>query len=220
MSIENSGVAKFALLVVVSAALIAMADDQADPVVEYYWDKACKTFDTHNPATENIRYNLTAKTYYKHVGRHGVVVKVDSAEVEYYCSGSEIDSQKIINGDDSGFRNLDLTFTNVLHLEYNRYSFPNDTGGVDLALGFEPDSGDTNPDGLIVIDRGRYLPLWLYLYYPDKPGYKRFTRSFRFTEVGGYVFPDSIWEVATRPGIFSDENYRLETGIINIEIIR
>jgi hypothetical protein len=60
---------------------------------------------------------------------------------------------------------------------------------------------------------------WLYLYYPSTSGVERLTRSFRFTEVEGYVFPDSIWEVGARSGIFSLEYYRLETGIVEIEVI-
>ena len=38
----------------------------------------------------------------------------------------------------------------------------------------------------------------------------------QFKEV--YIFPDSIWEVGSREGIFSTENYRLETSISSILI--
>ncbi len=219
MSIETSHLVRLVLwLTVMAAAVIVLADDEADPVVEYYWEKARTTFEANNPATANLQYTLTARTYYKHISRRGKMVKIDSAVVDYYCTGNEVDSLKMVSGDNSRFPNLDLTFTNILNMAYRHYTFPNDTGGIDLALGFDADSGSNNPDGLIIIDRNRYLLRWLYLYYPAKPGYRRFTRSFRFTQVDSYVFPDSIWEVATRPGIFTDDSYRLETGVTDIKI--
>jgi len=114
-----------------------------------------------------------------------------------------------------------MTVPNVFAQASEFCFYPNDTGGVELALGFDHDvSLSQLPVGLAVIDRDRYLLRWLYLYYPEHLDYKRFSRSYRLTLQDGYVFPDSIWEVGARPGIFSPEYYRLETVITGITIYR
>jgi len=103
---------------------------------------------------------------------------------------------------------------------YHIHFYPNDTGGLSLAMGFRADSTmPRQPDGLVVIDRTEYYPRCLYLYYPNKPDFKRFTRTFRFALVDGFIFADSISEVAARQGIFSLENYRLETSISDLTIV-
>jgi len=60
----------------------------------------------------------------------------------------------------------------------------------------------------------------LYLFYPNRPDFKKFSLSFRFVEYQGHVFPDSIWEVGTKAGIFSTESYRVETAIEHLTIYR
>jgi len=193
-------------------------NDESDTVIEYYWNKADLAFKSRDPVGAGLVYKLVAATYYKHVGKNGRIVKIDSATSVYYCQAGQVDSQQVIGGDGSRFADIDLTFTSVFDLDYYHFSFPNDTGGTALAIGFDTDFGSTNPNGLIVIDRYSYLPLALYLFYPVKQGYYSFSRSFNFTEVDGYIFPDSIWEVGSREGVFSRENYRLETSISSIEI--
>ena len=193
-------------------------NDETDAVIEYYWNKADSAFKPRDPVTAGLVYKMVAATYHKHIGKNGRIVKIDSATSAYYCHAGQIDSQQVISGNGSRFADIDLTFTSAFDLDYHHFSFPNDTGGAALAIGLETDSGSTNPNGLIVLDRYSYLPLALYLFYPGKQGYNSFSRSFRFTEVDGYIFPDSIWEVGSREGVFSRENYRLETSISSIVI--
>ena len=193
-------------------------NDEPEAVIEYYWNKADLAFKSRDPVAAGLVYKMVAATYYKHIGKNGRVVKIDSATSVYYCQAGQVDSQKVISGDGGRFADIDLTFTSVFDLDYHHFSFPNDTGGDALAIGLDTDSGSANPNGLIVIDRSSYLPLALYLFYPGKQGYNSFSRSFHLTEIDGYIFPDSIWEVGSREGIFSRENYRLETSISSIVI--
>jgi hypothetical protein len=99
--------------------------------------------------------------------------------------------------------------------------FPNDIGGQDLAIGFTPITvDDTLPNGIAVIDREEHDLKYLYLYFPNPDGYKRLTRSFRFEQFSGYTFPDSIWEVGAKQGIFTTDYYRLESKIENFQLLR
>ena len=99
--------------------------------------------------------------------------------------------------------------------------FPNDTGGPQLAIGFDTDSlRDPRPVGLAMIDRDEYYPKWLYLFYPEEKNHSRFTKSFRFVQQDGLLFPDSVWVVGAREGVFSTEHYRIETDVTEISIQR
>jgi hypothetical protein len=109
----------------------------------------------------------------------------------------------------------------VFDQDYQFSFYPNDTGGKYLAIGFDTDSaGDPRPVGLAIIDRYEYSLHRLYLFYPHQAGYKRLSRTLHFVKHEGYIFPDSILELAARAGIFSTDHYRLETVISNIKINR
>jgi hypothetical protein len=215
---KRSALFVLGLCLVLGGAVSPRPNDYSDDVIDYYWDKAKLAFESGDPVAAGLVYDLVAATYYKHIGKNGKVVKIDSATSEYHCRAGQIDSQLVINGDGSRFADIDLNFTSIFGLDYHHFGFPNDTGGDALAIGLETDSSSTNPNGLLVIDRNSYLLQALYLFYPEKQGYKTFSRSFHFIEVDGYIFPDSIREVGSREGIFSTENYRVETSISSIVI--
>lgn len=207
-------------LVAVAASFVGTADE-IDPVLRYYWERAGETVLLLNPARPGISYSFMAKSYARQISSHGEIIRTDSMMADYYFSGGTLDSQISRLGGNSRFERLELSFPNVFEIAYHLNLFPNDTGGDDLAIGLTADSADGPlPDGLVIIDRTEYQPRRLYLFYPEKEGYTRFTRSFRLVLVDGFVFPDSILEVGTRIGIFSKENYRLETGITNIQVRR
>ena len=90
-----------------------------------------------------------------------------------------------------------------------------------MAVGFDSFSAeDPSPVGLAVFDRAEFFLKWLHLHYPNRERYKRYSQSYRFVTRDEYVFPDSIWEVSARRGIFSTEFLRTETGITDITIYR
>jgi len=210
-----------ALLALLLCSLAGAADDAVDPVLSYYWEHARAAEKTYDPDVPGIGYRFTARTYKHTVVRGGIISKTDSITQTYFYSNGSLDSVRTIRGQVKRFKNLDLTWPSIFENRYRLNLFPNDTGGTKLAIGLRSDSTGTRlPDGLLVIDRNRYFPYSLYLFFPDKGGFSRFTRSFRFTLVNNLVFPDSVWEVATQLGIFFPESYRLETGITDIQVWR
>jgi len=218
-----SSLIRFLTLIAVSLLSVSLAawDDEPDPVLQYYWDHACAASHKTDPDSSGICYRFTAKTCKRSVAEDGRIRKTDSVVQEYFfCSGG-LDSVNTVAGDVGKFERLDLSYPPVFESTYHLSSFPNDIGGRRLAMRIWSDSAQgRQPEGMVVIDRNEYFPYALYLYYPDKSGYRRFTRSFRFVVVDGFVFPDSVWEVGTRLGVFSPEGYRLETGVSNIRVWR
>jgi len=222
---SSSGSAFRALAVVcvfiATVSLLAVADDSHDRVLDFYWGRAHANFISRDPLASGTNFSFRARTYYKEMAKGGRWSIKDSSIVDYYYSFGNLDSQKVIAGKPKDMPKVDLSFPNPFDSSYVLNSFPNDTGGAVLAIGFDNDTTTSEkPVGLAIIDRDMYSLHWLYLFYPDKPGYERFSRSFRFTEREGLVFADSVWQVVTENRLFFPVTYRLETGISNITIRR
>jgi len=212
------------VLVALSCAPPVLSQSQGeaeDPVLEFYRAKAAATFEARNPLDHAVNFSLEAVTHYTNLTRRGKVASVDSVRSTYFFSFGVLDSAHLGSVENDRLEDLDFSFPNVFQPNAQFFFFPNDTGGAELAIGFEGDTSQAErPVGLAVIDRDRYFLRQLYLYYPAYQDYKKFSRSFRLTLKDGFVFPDSIWEVGAKPGIFSPEYYRLETGITAITIYR
>jgi hypothetical protein len=192
-----------------------------DPVLDFYCNRARVTAGNLNPIERGTAFSFDAVTYYKRIGRRGKVDLVDSTRSTYYYSFGKLDSLTTDTSASSRDYEVDLSYPNVFDGDYIFSFYPNDTGGADLAIGFDTDTAVAGePVGIAIIDRSRFFLKWLYLHYPDRKGYKRYSHSLRFTERDGLVFPDSIWTVAAKAGLFSSEFYRLETGISNLVIER
>jgi hypothetical protein len=191
-----------------------------NPVLEYYWKMAGETFAAQDPAVGKVSYSFRSRSYYYTVASNGVALKTDSLVVDHVIGVDGVDSQTVVAGGTGRFGLLDLEIPNIFRDPYHIHFYPNDTGGASLAIGFRADSTMPQlPDGLAIIDRNEYVLRRLYLYYPNKPDCKRFTRTFRFTLRDGLIFADSISDVAARFAIFSLENYRIETGISDIRVL-
>jgi len=214
---------RFVLSPLLAIGLLAVSltgfSDEIDPVLQYYWQKAGDAAPRYNPNVVGIGYRLTARSFRHSVTRDGRITKTDTVIQNVFFTNGVLDSIKTVQGDDRHLRDLDLTHPSIFEMDYHTTLFPNDTGGVGLAIGLMADSTRPGqPDGLAVIDRYHYHLRALYLCYPVKRDYRRFTRAYRFALVDDYLFPDSVWEVATRLGIFSVESYRLEIGLTDIQI--
>lgn len=223
---RNKSIKKIHVLVAaaICAAFLASADrarsEDPDPVLAYYWKNAGEAARAIDPAQAGIAYVLTARTFCHRIGPGGSIAATDTAFCDYYYTGDNLDSFKVEAGKEACAKRTDLSYPYIFDNAYALSLFPNDTGGPGLAIGLTSDTATAaQPDGLVVIDRNDYAMRNLYLYYPAKEGYRRFTRSFRFVEFEGYLFPDSVWEVGTKLGIFSSENYRTETGVTEIRIV-
>lgn len=213
---------RFTALVIglLSTAAIGHSEEP-DPVALYYWGKAREVASQADPNGQNLGYRFTASSFRHTIGPDSRIIRTDTVVQEHFYTRGELDSVKLIRGDDRKIESLDLSHPLILQNDYHLGLFPNDTGGAWLAISIMSDSTRAGqPDGLVLVDRYRYYLHSLYLYYPSVPGFRHFTRSWRFTLVDGYVFPDSVWVIATARGIFSTESYRVETGIGDIQIER
>jgi hypothetical protein len=219
LSIKSTKWVAVLLVALAPGVFVSALQTDSDPVMNYYWERAGYVWNHYSSQALERDYRMIATTYYKSVANDGTVKNVDSATVQYYLTGGKIDSQRVISGNNEKFREIDLSVTDVFDIDNMVHGYPNDTGGYELAIGFVPDSGSGSPDGLLIIDRNLFYPMWLYLYYPEKPGYRRLSRSFRFTVADGLIVPDSIWEVGAKERVFSLEHYRIETGVNSVEIL-
>ncbi len=220
MSTKNHYRTMSAIVVFVLAALVvASAQDDSDDVLMYYTDNARRSIEGRNPLAVGTVYVLRTMSYYKYVGQRGIINRTDSAEIDFYYSWGQLDSQKTVSGDPDRFEGVTLDWPNVFDEPYHFNLFPNDTGGEELGIGFDTDSlGDPLPVGLAIVDRTQFYPRWLYLFYQTMDGHTRYSRSLRFVEREGLVFVDSVWIVGSRESVFSSEHYRLETGVTEITI--
>jgi hypothetical protein len=214
-----------ALLAIFAASLAARlwaADqNQPDPILEFYVKKAAATFTSRDPMAAGVNFSLRATTYYKDLSRGGKVTLSDSSIIDYFYSFGEVDSTVVIAAPKHNHPSFDITVPNVFTGDYVYNFFPNDTGGSDLSIGFDTrDTTSPDPTGIAVIDRDRYFLKRLYLFYPNDVAYKRYSRSLRFTDFEGYIFPDSVSESRAEAGIFSSKHYRVETEIGQLQIYR
>jgi len=190
-----------------------------DAVMQFYLKKASAAYQSRHALLHGLSFSFEARTFYKHVDNKGRVTSIDSARGTYYYSFGELDS--ILNDIfySEPVPEFDYNYPNIFEENYRFNFFPNDTGGPQVAIGFDTDSlGDARPAGLTVLNRPIYNMNLLYLNYPKRDDYKYISRVFRFTSLEGYQFPDSIWEVGAKYGLLSTRHFRLETGITNITI--
>lgn len=210
---------KFLVLSVLSVAGL-MAQEETDPVLDYYWTKAATAYGERNLGDLDIPYRVEAVILYKNMNNDGQAISTDSVGLSYFFTGSAVDSQITIFGDAGRLSRFSLQVINVFDSDYRIFSFPNDTGGAGLPIGFDTEAGSTDPTGFVIIDRNTGYLRWLYLHYSQSPGYRRLSRGVRMADFQGYMFPDSVWEIGARDGFFSSENYRIEARITNVELLQ
>ena len=224
MSIEkyHIGFACTSVLVLILAVFLMAADKyNGDQVLKFYCTQADAESQNANAFSTDVQAVATAITLYKRVASDGHITSEDTAVIRYWFTGGKIDSQVVESSTSDGIPQVTFDMPLVFSQGYMFTFFPNDPGGEMLSIGFDtPDDTVVLPVGLAVIDRDKYILRRLYLYYPQLNGYKHLSRGFRLTEYEGYLFPDSIWEVGARAGVFSTENYRLESRIDSITIIQ
>lgn len=210
-------------MVALIATATGFADDSygGDPVLEFYCTQAASVSAESDALRNGVSFSLLTTSHYKRVASNGRITSVDTAIVRYWFSSGSLDSQVVETATSDGIMHQRFSVPDVFNAQYRYTFYPNDTGGELLAIGFDtPTVDDSLPAGLVVIDRDSYSLCRLYLYYPHREGYKRFSRCYRMSEHDGFLFPDSIWEVGAREGVFSTENYRLETRIDAVSVDR
>ena len=224
MKTKSTTIVLFWSMLVIWAGSVAYSQidsEESDPVLTYYWNKAAEKAPTVDPGLILSRYRCAVLARRFRIDSDGRLGRADSVLVDMFLTGNTLDSQKVIRGDIDKIGDIELQFPSPFANEYRLNFFPNDTGGEGLAIGLVSDSSLANqPDGLIVIDRREYYLRSLYLYYPEKSGYKRFTRTYNFQLVDGVLFPSEIVEIATKMGIFISSTYRMELEISGVELLK
>ncbi len=221
MSIKRYKVGLQYILVACLVIGYAEVGQSDDDVLEFYCKRAEAVADSRDPLVHGLNFAVKIRSYYKRIGGRGQVTDIDSSFAELFFSFGQLDSLKrdtILSTRDI---EIDIAYPKVFETDYEFSFYPNDTGGADLAIGFDTDTVlRDEPVGLAIIDRALYYYKWLYLHYPEKENYRRYSRSYRFHLQEGYLFPDSIWVVASDRGLLSNEDFRIETGISDIMIFR
>lgn len=216
---RSSSVFLTVLLALILPSQNSFCAEEVDDVLQFYCKRAAAVSKARDPIERGANFSVRTRTFYKKVGRGAEVTALDSSLDTYYYSFGRLDSVINTFQPSHSIPDLELFSPRIFDIDYRFNFFPNDTGGVEIAIGFDTDSTvPGRPTGLAIIDRNRYLLRMLYLHYPNLEEYKRFSRSFRFSQVDNYLFPDSVWVVASRHGIFSSEHFRIETGIIEIKV--
>lgn len=217
MSRSNWFVTLFALIVF--AFTVAHGDNEK--ILRFFWDRARATVANGNPDMRGLSYSFIGTTCYRKYAEKGKFESSDSTRIAYFFSFGKLDSSRTLLAPKNPIPPVDFTYPNVFDSSYVLNFYPNDTGGQNIGIGFDSDSAhSTWPVGLVLLDRQRYFPVWLYFSYPAKKGYRRFSRAVRFTQSEGFIFPDSVSEVATVDGLFFSTSYRLETGVKDLKIYR
>lgn len=225
MSIKNKIIWVLVVFVITVFLLQPLAAQEAsDDILEFYQTRAGGVFDSRSPFESGLSFSLLGKTYYIVYDKAKNKSIKDSLIYRSYYSFGKIDSTIKVCKECMFPEELEMStifYPNVFDGSYLYNFFPNDTGGSDLAIGFDTkELIDSLPDGLALIDRERYFLKKLHLYFYKERRDRRESKSYRFTEHEGFIFPDSIWEIKAKRGIFSTEYYRLETSLTEFQIYR
>jgi hypothetical protein len=208
------------LLALVTLTGVGMAQDQTDdPVLDFYRERVAGQTESRNPDRAGLTYSLSAHAFKIKLGRGGEHELQDSAAFTNYYSYGDLDSQTVAYSTDAQLEKTDLTYPNIFARDYAFRFYPNDTGGADLAIGFESDTvKNLSPVGLAIIDRNHFTLRRLYMYYPNEEKYERYSRVVAFQDRRGYLFPDTVLVTYAKAGIFSVDNYRVEVVVDSVHL--
>jgi hypothetical protein len=198
-----------------------LSADNADPILDFYTTRANEVYRSRNPVNAGVNYSFSAKTYYYIIENNGYLRRNDSSITKYFYSFGDRDSTIEIVSSKNKQEQLNFNYLNIFNKDYLFNFFPNDTGGENISIGFDSKVFSyEQPVGFVILNRDLYFMRMLHLYYNHERRDKRISKSYRFIEYEGFVFPDSIWEIKAKRGILSVDYYRTETGITDIQIYR
>lgn len=207
-------------LIVLSLAVsyTPSAQDE-DPILDYYTTSSAQVMQAVDSLLATSRYSFDVTSRYEKLEK-GKVTQTDTLKARYYYTGYTLDSQTVDLRTADRFDELDFFAPNVMAMDYVFSFYPNDTGGPELAIGFDTDTiSSTQPVGLAIIDRDLFYPHRLHLSYPSQSKHEGFSQTYSFSlQAGSFVFPDTITDNVSQMGIFFPEHYRRVTTIDNFRI--
>jgi hypothetical protein len=201
--------------------LIGSTGAVSDEILDFYISAADRAFSAWHPDSAGAVYSYRETAKYHRLDGDGRIIKTDSAVTDYFCSFGQLDSTNVIAIPTGKIRAIEYSYPDIFAADYDFSFFPNDTGGSDLAIGFDTkDSASQDPTGIAIIDRDRFFLKRLHTHYPNLVDYERLSRSFHFQEKLGVALVDSIIEVGSLRGVFSTEHYRLIVSRSDIQVQR
>ncbi len=201
--------------------LSVVAQGETDEILNYYQKRANEVFNSRNPIISGLQFSFEATTYREVYDNNYNIIIVDSTIARYFYSFGELDSIITEVPAEKKIDSVDINYLNIFDGTYLYNFYPNDTGGQELAIGYDSYDFDTTvPVGIAIINRERYFLTRLYLHLMNDKKIERASKIIKFTVVEGFVFPDSISEIKSKSSIFSTEYYRTETSISDIQIKR
>jgi hypothetical protein len=209
------------LLVNLVASCVVNVPAGADPILDFYCQSARAECAGRNPLEHGAVFSFRASSRYSTIGDEGRTVVKDSLVVDYFYSFGQLDSIHTVVASKADIPQFNLNPPNVFESTFVHSFFPNDTGGPELPIGFDsPDPDSESPSGIAIIDRDNYRLVRLYLFYPNKLGFKRLSRIYDFGQYDEFLVPELIIEQGAVSGIFTTTYYRLETTISDVRIRR
>jgi hypothetical protein len=197
---------------------VVFGQSGGNPALEYYRSGAEKVMQEQCPLWQSESFSCKAVSrYYRYEDKK--MSFVDSSIAHYFFTGSVLDSVRPIVS--SGKKSLRFSFDcpNLFSSQYLFNFYPNDTGGAQIALGVDsPQEADSLPVGVAIINRTTMRPITLFLYYPIKEDYRRYSRTLNFTDTTGPIFPNRIVEIGVRDGLLSTETYRVEIERLELSV--
>lgn len=204
----------FIILLLFASSLLSQEETSTDPVLDYYIQRAKAVYNSCNPDETGAKYSFIARSYQSELKRNGIIDLTDSSIVKYFFSFGNLDSHKVEISTNGKLDSLGFSYPNLFEKDYEFNFYPHDIGGDKISIGIESDTTkNLQPVGIAVIDRNNYVLRCLYLYYPNKDRYKKYSKVISFIEHEGIVFPDSINTTFLKAGIFSTNHFRLFTVI-------
>lgn len=210
-----------ATIVIVIAILAVTALSSDDSILDFYCKSAGAEFVGRNPVARGAVFSFRANSILKTIGDGGISTVTDSGVTDYFYSFGNLDSTRVIVAPKSRMPVFEFDARNVFGDSLIHSFFPNDTGGPELAIGFDSPSLESDaPNGIVVINRSTYATNRLYLFFPNKVGYKRLSRIYDFAPHDEYLIPELIVEQGAISGIFTTSYYRMDTRLTDVKIIR
>jgi len=210
------------IVIVIIVSIFAMslvAGD--DSVLDFYCSSAGAEFSGRNPLAHGAVFSFRAISRLSAIGNGGVAMLKDSLVRDYFYSFGQEDSSHIVVASAEQLPRFEFEAPNIFGNSFDHSFVPNDTGGPELPIGFDSPTAESDaPNGIAVIDRSTYATKRLYLFFPNKVGYKRLSRVYSFGLHDEFLIPEQIIEQGAVSGIFTTSYYRLETRLTDIRIIR
>ena len=155
MSRENKYMWIVIVFIVVTCCVkTSYTQDKEDDILNHYQTRASEVFDGRNPIVSGLKFSFEAKRYGLVYDKQMHKKIKDSTIAKYYYSFGELDSMVVLTKPKDSFDSLDILYPNIFADNYSFNFFPNDTGGQNLAIGYDSHNFDVSlPVGMAIIDR-------------------------------------------------------------------